>query len=144
MADNEIRTAVVLGGTGWVGRSLCAALTGHGVRVVAVARTHSVGLRCHRFVSLDLSTAPAATTAALLREESADLVVNATDAANATDGWERTEAELAQANMALVERVVRAVRTQPQLGAAGAHRHDARVRTRRVRQVDRRVDAVRA
>ncbi|MFI9505145.1 NAD-dependent epimerase/dehydratase family protein [Nocardia sp. NPDC052566] len=113
MAHNEIRTAVVLGGTGWVGKRLCAALAEHGMRVVAVARNRTEGLRCDRFASLDLATAPAATTAALLHEESADLVVNATDAANATDGWDRTETELVRANVSLVEQVLQAIRTQP-------------------------------
>ncbi|RDI62704.1 NAD-dependent epimerase/dehydratase family protein [Nocardia pseudobrasiliensis] len=112
MTDNEIRTAVVLGGTGWVGGFLCAALAERGTRVVAVARGHTAGLRCDRFVSLDLAAAPAAATAALLREESADLVVNATDAANATDGWDRTEAELLRANVTLVERLLEAIRAQ--------------------------------
>ncbi|WP_227999172.1 NAD-dependent epimerase/dehydratase family protein [Nocardia australiensis] len=112
MAHNEIRTAVVLGGTGWVGRHLCAALAEHGTRVVAVARSRTEGLHCDRFAALDLATAPAATTADLLHEESADLVVNATDAANATDGWDRTEAELVRANVSLVEQVLHAVRTQ--------------------------------
>ncbi|PXX59782.1 nucleoside-diphosphate-sugar epimerase [Nocardia tenerifensis] len=113
MAHNEFKTAVVLGGTGWVGRSLCAALSERGTRVVAVARGRTEGLACDRFVSLDLATTPAATTAALLGEESADLVVNATDAANATDGWDRTEAELVRANVSLVEQVLHAVRAQP-------------------------------
>ncbi|GAA5051580.1 NAD-dependent epimerase/dehydratase family protein [Nocardia callitridis] len=103
----------MLGGTGWVGRFVCAELAQRGARVVAVARGHTEGLRCDRFVSLDLSRASAATTATLLHEESADVVVNATDAANATDGWDRTETELQRANVALVEQVLRAVRTQP-------------------------------
>ncbi|MCM6771873.1 NAD(P)-dependent oxidoreductase [Nocardia sp. CDC159] len=113
MAHNEIRTAVVLGGTGWVGRHLCATLAESGTRVVAVARNRTAGLRCDRFAALDLATAPAAATAALLREESAEVVINATDAANATDGWDRTEAELVRANVSLVEQVLTAVRAQP-------------------------------
>jgi nucleoside-diphosphate-sugar epimerase len=112
LGHNGIRTAVVLGGTGWVGRELCAALAKSGTRVVAVARGRA-DVRCDRFAALDLATASAATTEALLREESADLVVNATDAANATDGWDRTEADLVRANVSLVERVLLAVRAQP-------------------------------
>ncbi|MFE9580421.1 NAD-dependent epimerase/dehydratase family protein [Nocardia sp. NPDC006044] len=112
MAHNEIKTAVVLGGTGWVGRHLCTALAERGTRVVAVARSRGAGLRCDRFAALDLATAPAATTAELLRAEAADLVINATDAANATDGWDRTEPELVRANVSLVEQVLHAVRAQ--------------------------------
>lgn len=113
MAHNKIKTAVVLGGTGWVGRHVCAALAGNGTRVVVVARSRTENLCCNRFVSLDLATAPAVTMEALLREESADLVVNATDAANMTDGWSRTEAELLRANVSSVERVLQAVQAQP-------------------------------
>lgn len=108
-----INTAVVLGGTGWVGRHLCAALAERGARIVVVARGKANHLPCHRFLSMDLTAVTCDATAELLHEESADLVLNCTDAANATDGWDRTEAELLRVNVSLVNLVLESVKAQP-------------------------------
>nr|AHA81992.1 Arm23 [uncultured bacterium] len=107
------RCVAVLGGTGWVGRHICATFARHGYRVVVLARNPVSGV-CHdRFVPLDLADAPSAVTAGILRAESVDVVVNATDAANATDGWDRTEDHLIRANVGLVTRLLAAIAALP-------------------------------
>ncbi|GGJ96585.1 hypothetical protein GCM10010123_28190 [Pilimelia anulata] len=103
----------VLGGTGWLGRHVCAAFTGRGRGVLAVARHPLPGLACAEFAALDLGTAPADRLRALLRRSGVDTVVNATDAANATDGWSRSPAEYARGNVDLVHRVIAAARALP-------------------------------
>jgi nucleoside-diphosphate-sugar epimerase len=100
----------VLGGTGWVGRHACALFAEHGHDVLAVARNPG---SAHRFFALDLAGAPAAVIEELLRSQRVDVVVNATDSTNTTDGWDRTEAEHARTNVAMVERLVAAVGALP-------------------------------
>ncbi|WP_371243307.1 NAD-dependent epimerase/dehydratase family protein [Streptomyces pimonensis] len=103
----------MLGGTGWVGRHVCEAFARHGYRVLAVARKnpeHPVG---HDFLSLDLAGASVRTVHGVLADARADVVVNATDAANATDGWDRSEAELRVANVRMVARLVEAAASVP-------------------------------
>ncbi|GAA0930132.1 NAD(P)-dependent oxidoreductase [Nonomuraea longicatena] len=140
----------VLGGTGWVGRHLCAAFAAQGYEVTVVARHRAAHLSGLPFHACDLAAADAAALAALLREVRADVVVNATDAANAADGWDRTEADLERLNAGAVERLVAAAGTLPwrprlvqigtvhELGASGAY---ARTKLRGSRAV---LDAARA
>jgi nucleoside-diphosphate-sugar epimerase len=106
------RTVVVLGGTGWVGRHTCAAFARLGDSVVAVARKpaeHGDGWRFH---ALDLAGASSATISDLLRCERAEVVVNATDSTNTTDGWNRTGEEHERTNLRMVERLLDAVAGQ--------------------------------
>lgn len=107
------RTVAVLGGTGWVGRHLCAEFARNGYRVVVLARNPGPGVRHDGFVAIDLAGAVPDTTAAILRAGSVDVVVNATDAANATDGWDRTEEEMVRSNVDLVSRLVAAIGSLP-------------------------------
>jgi nucleoside-diphosphate-sugar epimerase len=102
----------VLGGTGWVGRYACAAFARHGYGVVAVAR-HPAPRSAHRFVRCDLAAASTGTIATMLRSERVDVVVNATDSTNTTDGWDRTEAEHREINVDLVGRLLAAAGTLP-------------------------------
>ncbi|QIQ01863.1 NAD-dependent epimerase/dehydratase family protein [Streptomyces liangshanensis] len=103
----------VLGGTGWVGRHVCAALARRGHDVLVVARRPAPHVAAHRFAGLDLRTTPADHLARLLRAEGVGTVVNATDAANATDGWSGSEEEMAVLNVDLVRRLVAAMSTLP-------------------------------
>lgn len=98
------RYVVVLGGTGWLGRHVCAAFLRQGHHVVAVARGAPHAHVQSEFVALDLTTAAQRHLRSLVR--SADIVVNATDALNATDGWRRNPLALRQANVTTVERLV--------------------------------------
>ncbi|MGO1056602.1 NAD-dependent epimerase/dehydratase family protein [Crossiella sp. CA198] len=103
----------VLGGTGWLGRQVCASFARHGDEVIVVARNPAPYLAEHRFARLDLALAAPETITDLLRAERVDVVVNATDAANATDGWANTEEQLARGNVGLARAVIGAVGALP-------------------------------
>ncbi|MGC5033514.1 NAD-dependent epimerase/dehydratase family protein [Micromonospora sp. DT229] len=107
------RSVVVLGGTGSVGRHVCAEFARSGHHVVAVARHPGREVNCHDFIALDLTAVGAARVLRMLQGTAADVVVNATDGANDTDGWDRSEAELATANMDLVRTLLDAVAAAP-------------------------------
>jgi nucleoside-diphosphate-sugar epimerase len=100
----------VLGGTGWVGRHVCETFARRGYEVLVVARNPGPRAGRYRFAALDLAVAPPSAIADLLR---VDVVVNATDALNATDGWARTEDELRSFNVGLVRRLIAAITTLP-------------------------------
>lgn len=93
---------VVLGGTGWVGRYVCSAFSLRGYDVVAVARTPVPGIAAGTFIGADLSDLGSSQLRDLVADTAADIVVNATDGANARDGWHRSEADLEQTNVGLV------------------------------------------
>ncbi|SCG58622.1 NAD-dependent epimerase/dehydratase family protein [Micromonospora halophytica] len=111
--SEENGCVAVLGGTGWVGRHVCEAFASRGHRVVALARNPVPGVRHDAFVRLDLAAAAPGTIAEILRAEEVRVVVNATDAANATDGWDRTEEQLARVNVDLVRRLLSAITSLP-------------------------------
>lgn len=97
-AGTEGHRVAVIGGTGWVGRHLLAAFAERGDEALALARSPAPHVPASAFRPLDLTTARPADIAGLLRDERVDTVVNATDGANATDGWARSEEELTRAN----------------------------------------------
>lgn len=107
------RRVAVIGGTGWVGRHVSEAFERHGHEVLVLARGAAPWTRGLRFRALDLVAAPVRELVETLREEQVDVVVNATDGANARDGWKRTEAEFTAANVDAVRRLVEAVATLP-------------------------------
>ncbi|MFD3735166.1 NAD-dependent epimerase/dehydratase family protein [Streptomyces sp. NPDC058632] len=116
MTGHGVRGAAriaVLGGTGWVGRHVCAELTRAGAEVLVVARHPVPHLAQHPFVRLDLATAPPAALRRLLADSRVHTIVNATDAANATDGWTVGEPALTRLNVDLVERLVAAAADLP-------------------------------
>ncbi|MFI2431148.1 NAD-dependent epimerase/dehydratase family protein [Streptomyces sp. NPDC018693] len=101
------RRVAVLGGTGSVGRQVCAAFAGQGHEVTAVARRPASYPVPYRFVPLDLVTAGGAGLAAVLSRERIDTVVNA------FTGWGPDEAEMRLLNVRPVEHVVDALRRLP-------------------------------
>ncbi|MDF3293375.1 NAD-dependent epimerase/dehydratase family protein [Streptomyces silvisoli] len=101
------RRVAVLGGTGSVGRHVCAAFAEQGHTVVAVARNPAPHAALHRFVPLDLVATGGAELAALLTRERVDTVVNA------FTGWGSAEAEMRRLNVRPVEHVVDALRRLP-------------------------------
>ncbi|MEV5567889.1 NAD-dependent epimerase/dehydratase family protein, partial [Streptomyces sp. NPDC052196] len=107
MADGTRRVAV-LGGTGCVGRHICAAFAERGTEVVAIARREAPHVRPYRFLPLDVARCTGAELAAVLANERVDTVVNA------VLGWAATEEEMAQANVRPVESVLGALRLLPE------------------------------
>jgi nucleoside-diphosphate-sugar epimerase len=103
----------VLGGTGWLGRHICDAFSRCGYEIVVVAREPAQHVSAHTFVELDLALAESAAIGRLLSSARAGIVVNATDAANATDGWVKTEEEMAVTNVGLVQRLLTAMSSLP-------------------------------
>ncbi|TDC44514.1 NAD(P)-dependent oxidoreductase [Actinomadura sp. KC345] len=103
----------VLGGTGWIGRHICAALSRHGHGVLAIARNPVPHLCDHEFLPLDLTAADPDRLVEVLRSERTEVVINAMDGANTTDGWDRTETELTDANVEAVHRLLAAVGALP-------------------------------
>jgi len=100
--------AVVLGGTGFVGRPVCRALAQRGFEVVAVARHNRMVPHATAIVPMDLARADQAEIATMLREHDAALVVNA-----AGGMWGLSDDEMVFANTTLTEHVIGAVAALP-------------------------------
>ncbi|MEU4280490.1 NAD-dependent epimerase/dehydratase [Streptomyces tanashiensis] len=83
------RRVMVLGGTGFVGRTVCADFRAAGWDVLAVARTAPERPAATRFLALDLAETPSATLARVLEAERPDVVVNATGSI-----WSRDDAAM--------------------------------------------------
>ncbi|MGI5270318.1 NAD-dependent epimerase/dehydratase family protein [Nonomuraea sp. CA-218870] len=98
---------VVLGGTGSVGRQVCAAFAGHGWDVLAVARSAAPHLAGVPFAALDVTAAEPRHLAALFTEPRADAVVNA------AGGWGDTAEEMTYSHIRLVDRLVEALALAP-------------------------------
>ncbi|GAA4853134.1 NAD(P)-dependent oxidoreductase [Kitasatospora terrestris] len=94
----------VLGGTGFIGRVLCARLVEQGHEVLSLARSVPADPPAGRFTSVDLSTTAPVELARLLDEERIDAVVNA-----AGGMWGLTDEQMYEANVVLVGRLVEAV-----------------------------------
>lgn len=102
-------TVAVLGGTGWVGSHVHAAFTRGASRVLSLARHPAPHLPPDAFRPVDLTSVPTRELSRLLRDEGVRTVVNATDGANATDGWDRSEEALRRTNVTAVQRLLGAV-----------------------------------
>lgn len=85
------RTAVLIGGTGYLGGGIGRILTAHGIAVISVGRAE-----------FDVLTRPIAALTRLLA--GADLVVNAAGAL-----WQATDQQMEVANIVLVQRLLDAV-----------------------------------
>ncbi|MBA6440896.1 NAD(P)-dependent oxidoreductase [Streptomyces sp. GMR22] len=102
--DAHAGSAVVIGGTGFLGRHICAALAAHGYDVLAVARKPAQPIPGARFLPLDVAAATVGDIAEAVG--SADLVVNAAGDLGADD-----EERMTAGHVLLVDRLVRAVST---------------------------------
>ena len=101
-------TVAVLGGTGFVGRNVCAAFVEAGHDVVAIARTAAQPPPGCRLEHLDLSVAGPERIAALLRSIDARTVVNAAGAVWAVNRVQLTEQQVIDGNLTVVERMLAA------------------------------------
>ncbi|MEV4053681.1 NAD(P)-dependent oxidoreductase [Amycolatopsis sp. NPDC049688] len=92
-------TVIVFGGTGFIGRNVCAALAARGRDVLAVSRTRpAVPVPGAAFAPLDLVRAARDELAGLIRSAGAEAVVNAAGAS-----WQaRTEELMTEAHVSLV------------------------------------------
>jgi nucleoside-diphosphate-sugar epimerase len=100
--------AVVLGGTGFVGRPVCRALANLGYDVVVVSRRPTPVESASRVVALDLATAGPDEIGAVLAGHGAQVIVNA-----AGGMWGLSDEEMVAANLTLVEHVIEAAARLP-------------------------------
>ncbi|MFJ1597398.1 NAD-dependent epimerase/dehydratase family protein [Streptomyces sp. NPDC088261] len=82
-------SAVVLGGTGFVGRHACTALSARGFDVLAVARGAPPSGEAGRFLAFDVARQPPEDLAKVLDELRTEVVVNAVGSI-----WGRTDEEM--------------------------------------------------
>ncbi|MGN2639440.1 NAD-dependent epimerase/dehydratase family protein [Nocardia takedensis] len=101
--DGVASTVAVLGGTGSVGRHVCAAFAEAGHRVVVLSRTPDARVARHRFVPLDLAAVDPEHLAATLTALDARIVVNA------AGSWSNSADELTSAHIRLAENLVAAL-----------------------------------
>jgi len=101
-------TAVILGGTGFIGRPVCRALAELGYDVVAVARRGLPVAGAGRVVALDLAAATVAEVTDVLAALDPTVIVNAAGGA-----WGLTDSDLHAANVGLVEHVLAAATALP-------------------------------
>ncbi|MEE1802281.1 NAD(P)-dependent oxidoreductase [Streptomyces sp. JV176] len=102
--DAHAGSAVVFGGTGFMGRTICTALTTRGYDVLAVAREPAEPTPGARFLALDVTSATVGDIAEAVGP--AGLVVNAAGDVGADD-----EDRMTAEHVLLVDRLVRAVST---------------------------------
>ncbi|MFE3645572.1 NAD-dependent epimerase/dehydratase family protein [Streptomyces sp. NPDC059169] len=117
------RRVLVLGGTGYIGRHVCAAFAEAGYRVAVVARRARPLPHGSRLRNLDLSLAGVADLARLFAQERPDVVVNATGMV-----WGMDEQAMLETNVRLLERIVHALgslQTSPRLVQFGSTREYA-------------------
>jgi nucleoside-diphosphate-sugar epimerase len=101
-------SVVVLGGSGFVGRHICAALARDGWDVTVVSREPASAAAGVRAIAMDLLAEGCTSLARLLIDEKPELVVNATGAV-----WRATDWQMWQTNGLMVEGVIEAVARLP-------------------------------
>jgi nucleoside-diphosphate-sugar epimerase len=115
--------AIVLGGTGYVGRHVCAALGEAGYEVLAVARRSAPLPRGCRMLTMDLAGGPPARLSRLIAGERPHAVVNACGVV-----WGLDEREMETMNVGVTRRLVEAaaaVRRPPRIVQIGSIREYA-------------------
>ncbi|MER7917784.1 MULTISPECIES: NAD(P)-dependent oxidoreductase [unclassified Streptomyces] len=104
-AGDGAARALVLGGTGFVGRQVCARLAALGHDVLAVGRTRPPWTgQAVRFTALDLAAAGTEALVALLRAHRPTVVVNA-----AGGVWNVDAEQMTRSNVTLVEQLIAAL-----------------------------------
>ncbi len=98
---------LVVGGTGCVGRHVCAAFSERGAEVLTAARRHVPDAPGDRFVPLDLLACAGGELAQVLAKNKITTIVNA------VLGWGSGDEEMAVVNVRPVERILDALRRMP-------------------------------
>lgn len=109
------RRVTVFGGTGFVGRRLCADLAAAGAEVLSVARRPPAGPYGYGFRALDLGGCAVAELTALLEDQDPDIVVNATGSI-----WGLTEDQMERSCAEPARRLVGALLARAAETRAGA------------------------
>jgi len=107
--EQTARRTIVIGGTGFIGQHVCAALRAHGHELVVVGRNPARNIGKYPFVALDLASSQAvAELSRLFGAAAPDSVVNAAGAV-----WSPTERDLRRDNIDLVRHLVTAIAGLP-------------------------------
>ncbi|TDV38581.1 NAD-dependent epimerase/dehydratase family protein [Actinophytocola oryzae] len=105
--EKDVPRVAVVGGTGSVGRHVCAAFADEGHDVVVIARNPSAESAGHGFVAMDVAACDPADLTAVLAENRISVVVNA------AGSWSNDEDELTTAHVRLLVNLVAAVSATP-------------------------------
>jgi dTDP-6-deoxy-L-talose 4-dehydrogenase [NAD(P)+] len=98
----------VLGGTGFIGRTILDTLAGRGHHLLTIARKEPATPLPGDFARLDLTLDPPAALAGLLAEHRIDVVINA-----AGGMWGLTDEQMVGANVGMVAQLLEALRSMP-------------------------------
>ncbi len=104
VTSQPLPRVAVLGGTGFIGRQICAALAGRGHFLLTVARKEPVDPLPGTFARHDLTEDSESDLAALLTAERIDVVVNA-----AGGMWGLTDEQMVGANVGMVSSLLKAL-----------------------------------
>ncbi|MBV6696423.1 NAD(P)-dependent oxidoreductase [Kitasatospora aureofaciens] len=108
MSSSALPRIAVLGGTGFIGRTILGALDERGHHLLTIARKAPAEPLPGEFARLDLTLDPPADLAALLTEHRIDVVINA-----AGGMWGLTDEQMVGANVGMVSRLLDALRSMP-------------------------------
>ncbi|MET8697635.1 NAD(P)-dependent oxidoreductase [Kitasatospora sp. NPDC004723] len=105
-SSTALPRVAVLGGTGFIGRTILATLAERGHHLLTIARKEPADALPGDFARLDLTNDPPAELAALLAEHRIDVVVNA-----AGGMWGLTDEQMVGANVGMVSSLLEALRS---------------------------------
>ncbi|WP_459647346.1 NAD-dependent epimerase/dehydratase family protein [Kitasatospora sp. Ki12] len=108
MSSSDLPRIAVLGGTGFIGRTILGVLDERGHHLLTIARKQPAEPLPGEFARLDLTHDAPAELAALLAEHRIDVVINA-----AGGMWGLTDEQMVGANVGMVGKVLEALRTMP-------------------------------
>ncbi|MFJ2866309.1 NAD-dependent epimerase/dehydratase family protein [Kitasatospora sp. NPDC087314] len=108
MSSSDLPRIAVLGGTGFIGRTILGVLDERGHHLLTIARKAPAEPLPGEFARLDLTEDAPTELAALLTEHRIDVVINA-----AGGMWGLTDEQMVGANVGMVTRLLEALRSMP-------------------------------
>lgn len=108
VSSSDLPRIAVLGGTGFIGRTILGALDERGHHLLTIARKAPAEPLPGEFARLDLTEDSPAELAELLAEHRIDVVINA-----AGGMWGLTDEQMVGANVGMVGRLLEALRSMP-------------------------------